>query len=329
MTLTERVLAGDRLALARLVTRIEDGDSDSQNLLSNLFPHTGNAVLIGVTGSTGTGKSTLVNQLALHLRKDGWRLGDGDEARQVQVAIVAVDPSSPFTGGAILGDRIRMRDLSGDPGVFIRSMASRGALGGLAGKTSEVVRALDAAGFDVIIIETVGAGQAEIDIARTAQTTIVIDSPGLGDDIQAIKAGILEIADILVLNKADLPGASNAERALRIALGFSRPQESGDSGRGDWRVPLVKTVATTGEGIAELAERIEAHQRYLRTSGNLERRIQTNLANELESMLRARLASALLARLPEGYFESVVDKVARREVDPYSAVSDLVEGSQA
>lgn len=328
MTLTEQVLAGDRLALARLVTRIENGDPGSEEVLAELYPHTGNAALIGVTGSTGTGKSTLVNQLALFTRQHGWETTEG-EPRQVRVAIVAVDPSSPFTGGAILGDRIRMRDLSGDRNVFIRSMASRGALGGLAGKTADVVRVLDAAGFEVVIIETVGAGQAEIDIARTAQTTIVIDSPGLGDDIQAIKAGILEIADVLVLNKADLPGANNAERALRTALGYAHPPPEDRSGTSGWKVPLVKTVATSGEGIADLAEQIWSHQRYLRTTGSLEDRVQTNVQNELEVMLRNRLAADLLDGLPEGDFEEVVGKVARRDLDPYSAVSQLVARSRA
>lgn len=328
MTLTERVLAGDRLALARLVTQIENGDPGSEEVLAELYPHTGNSALIGVTGSTGTGKSTLVNQLALFTRQHGWETSDG-EPRQVRVAIVAVDPSSPFTGGAILGDRIRMRDLSGDRDVFIRSMASRGALGGLARKTADVVRVLDAAGFEVIIIETVGAGQAEIEIARTAQTTIVIDSPGLGDDIQAIKAGILEIADILVLNKADLPGADNAERALRTALGFARPHSDTSSDEGGWKVPLVKTVATSGDGIAELAEQVWSHQRYLRTTGSLDRRVQTNVQNELEVMLRNRLAAELLDGLPEGSFKELVGKVARRELDPYSAVSQLMERSRA
>lgn len=317
-------MAGDRLALAKLVTRIENEDSASHELLSELFSHTGAAILVGVTGSTGTGKSTLVNQLARHLRKHGWELPDEGNPRPVRVGIVAVDPSSPFTGGAILGDRIRMRDLSGDQGVFIRSMASRGALGGLARKTSDVIRALDAAGFEVILIETVGAGQAEIDIARTAQTTVVIDSPGLGDDIQAIKAGILEIADILVLNKADLPGASHAERALRTALEFSPADAAEDAGEDAWRVPLVKTIATTGQGIPDLVYQIHAHQRTLRSTGGLERRIRENLAMELNSMLRARLASQLIESLPEGYFQSLVARVARREIDPYSAVSELL-----
>ncbi len=196
------VLSGDRLALARLLTRVENDTPEGRAALDELFPHTGKAHLIGVTGAPGTGKSSLVNQIALSFRKLGQR-----------VAIVAIDPSSPFTGGAVLGDRVRMRDLAGDAGVFIRSMASRGSLGGLAQATAGVVQVFDAAGFDIILIETVGAGQSEVDIARLAHTTIVVEAPGLGDDIQAIKAGILEIADILVINKADRPGVESTERA--------------------------------------------------------------------------------------------------------------------
>src|SRR5512138_1961226 len=213
MTLTESVLNGDRLALARLLTQVENLTADGRLALAALFPHSGKAHLIGVTGAPGTGKSTLVNRLALHYR-----------SQQKRVAIVAVDPSSPFTGGAVLGDRVRMRDLSGDAGVFIRSMASRGSLGGLAQSTAGVVQVFDAAGFEIILIETVGAGQGEVDIARLAHTTLVVEAPGLGDDIQAIKAGILEIADILVINKADRPGVESTEKALKSMLDLAHPR---------------------------------------------------------------------------------------------------------
>src|SRR5512141_585360 len=214
MTLTESILQGDRLALARLLTHVENLTPEGRSALTALFPHSGKAHLIGVTGAPGTGKSTLVNRLALHFR--------GEKKR---VAVVAIDPSSPFTGGAVLGDRVRMQDLSGDPGVFIRSMASRGSLGGLAQSTAGVVQVFDAAGYELILIETVGAGQGEVDIARLAHTTLVVEAPGLGDDIQAIKAGILEIADILVINKADRPGVENTEKALKSMLDLAHPTQ--------------------------------------------------------------------------------------------------------
>jgi LAO/AO transport system kinase len=226
MTLVEAVLSGERLALARLLTQVENDTPAGRAALSELFPYTGKAHLIGVTGAPGTGKSSLVNQLARFYRNPLEGLAPQ------QVAVVAVDPASPFTGGALLGDRVRMRDLSGDPGVFIRSMSARGALGGLAPATASLVQVFDAAGFEVILIETVGAGQAEVDIARLAHTTLVVEAPGLGDDIQAIKAGILEIADILVVNKADRPGVENTERALRGMLQLAHPVERGSPHHG-------------------------------------------------------------------------------------------------
>src|SRR5829696_4615486 len=213
MSLTESVLEGNRLALARLLTQVENDLPEGRAALAELFSHTGKAHLIGVTGAPGTGKSSLVNQLALYYRKN----------ENKKIAIIAVDPSSPFTGGAVLGDRVRMRDLSGDSGIFIRSMASRGSVGGIAQSTASLVQVFDAAGFDIIVIETVGAGQSEVDVARLAHTTIVVEAPGMGDDIQAIKAGILEIADILVINKADRPGVENTERALRSTLELAHP----------------------------------------------------------------------------------------------------------
>ena len=213
MSLTESILAGNRLSISRLLTQVENISVEGRAALAELFPHTGKAHLIGVTGAPGTGKSSLVNQLALHYRKN----------EDKKIAIVAVDPSSPFTGGAVLGDRVRMRDLSGDEGVFIRSMATRGSLGGIAQTTASFTQVFDAAGFEIIIIETVGAGQSEVDIARLAHTTLVVEAPGLGDDIQAIKAGILEIADVLVINKADRPGVEITERALRSTLELAHP----------------------------------------------------------------------------------------------------------
>ena len=254
MTLAQQLLSGNRLALTRLLTQVENDTPEGRAALTELFPHTGNAHLIGVTGAPGTGKSSLVNQLALHFRKQEER----------RVAVVAVDPSSPFTGGAVLGDRVRMRDLAGDPGVFIRSMASRGSLGGLARTTAGLVQVFDAAGFDIVLIETVGAGQAEVEIARLAHTTLVIEAPGLGDDIQAIKAGILEIADILVVNKADRPGVENTLKALKNALELAHPVRHVFQHHGkleiveapdeplynSWIPPIQQTVATEGTGIS-------------------------------------------------------------------------------
>ncbi len=235
MDLVDRLLAGDRRAVARLISLVENGAPESREALAALFPHTGHAHIVGITGSPGSGKSTLVNQLAKVFRRQGATVG-----------IVAVDPTSPFSGGAILGDRIRMQDLCGDPGVFIRSMATRGALGGLARATSDVVKVLDAFGKDVILVETVGVGQDEVDIAKAAHTTIVVEAPGMGDDIQAIKAGVMEIADILVVNKADREGAERTVAALEMMLDLNGHPACG------WQTPVLKTVATQDEGIADL-----------------------------------------------------------------------------
>lgn len=301
------ILSGNRLALARLLTQVENGIADEA--LAALFPHTGRAHLIGVTGAPGTGKSSLVNEMAKTLRRAGQTL-----------AIVAVDPSSPFTGGAILGDRIRMRDLAGDPGIFIRSMASRGALGGLARATADVVKVLDAANFDKIIIETVGAGQSEVDVARTAHTIVVVEAPGLGDEVQGLKAGILEIADVLVLNKADTPGAELALRALRAALEIGHAVGA-DS---QWAPPLMKTVAVKGEGVAELMETVERHRAHLQTTGLLQQRERERLKLELEARVREALFHQLLGRVGDGQMNGLVDKLVAREIDPATAAKQLL-----
>ncbi|MGE5642238.1 MAG: methylmalonyl Co-A mutase-associated GTPase MeaB [Byssovorax cruenta] len=349
MSLTESILEGNRLALARLLTQVENDSPEGRTALAELFPHTGKAHLIGVTGAPGTGKSSLVNQLALHYRRN--------EAKKV--AIIAVDPSSPFTGGAVLGDRVRMRDLSGDNGIFIRSMASRGSVGGIAQATASIAQVFDAAGYDIVIIETVGAGQSEVDVARLAHTTIVVEAPGLGDDIQAIKAGILEIADILVINKADRPGVENTERALRSTLELAHPTKRVFRHHGQtmttnvtlsevksletnvthsspsstaqnamqtlWIPPINKTVATEGKGIAELAESIARHVAHLHQSGDWAARDRARLGSELEAVLRDVLMQRFTRTVPQTKYQEVVEKVLNRDLSPYEAVNMLLD----
>jgi len=334
MTLVESIISGNRLALSRLLTQIENDTAEGRAAMSELFPFTGRAHLIGITGAPGTGKSSLVNQLARYYRHPV----NGETAKRV--AVVAVDPSSPFSGGAILGDRIRMRDLAGDPGVYIRSMATRGSLGGLARTTSGLVQAFDAAGFEIILVETVGAGQAEVDIARLAQTTIVVDAPGLGDEIQAIKAGILEIADILVINKADRPGVENTERALRGMLELAHPgsrvfrkhaltsqlaPEAAPS-NAVWIPPIQRTVATEGTGVSEVAQLITRHQSYLLQTGDWSRREQSRLEIELENMLEEELVNRWRTQVAESYYKTVLQALLERRISPYKAVEDLLKG---
>ncbi len=324
MDLVEGVLSGNRRALARAISVIEDDGEDAHEMLARLYPHTGKGYVIGVTGSPGTGKSTLVNSMAKAYRKRGDRVG-----------IIAVDPTSPFSGGALLGDRVRMKDLAGDPGIFIRSMATRGSLGGLARATSDVILVMDAAGYDRIIVETVGVGQAEVDIASEAHTTIVVESPGMGDEIQAIKAGVLEIADILVVNKADREGADHTVMALRMMLGLGgravahhgRVMEvSSPEGRESaWTPPVLKTVAIRGEGTEDLLEAIDAHAVYLRESGKMQERELSRARSDLEKALRGMLLERVLSKVPEAALEAAVEEIANRKKDPYAASYELLE----
>ncbi|MFZ5819360.1 MAG: methylmalonyl Co-A mutase-associated GTPase MeaB [Chloroflexota bacterium] len=329
MALVESAVSGNRLALTRLLTQVENDTPEGRLALAALFSRTGRAHLIGVTGAPGTGKSSLVNRLALHFRTQGKR-----------VAVVAVDPSSPFTGGAVLGDRVRMRDLAGDPGVFIRSMASRGSLGGLAQATAGLAQVFDATGFDVVMIETVGAGQSEVDIARLAHTTLVVEAPGMGDDIQAIKAGILEIADILAVNKADRPGVENTLKALKSALELAHPtrrvflhhgkmetvEAPGEPVYNSWIPPIQKTVATTGEGVPELAAEIARHAEHLRQSGDWAAREQGRLGSELEALLREALLARFREQVSASRYQEVLERVFQRSLAPVEAVEILVNG---
>jgi LAO/AO transport system kinase len=311
---------------------VENDSPESREALIELFPHTGKAHLIGVTGSPGTGKSSLVNQLALHYRK----------VDKKRIAIIAVDPSSPFTGGAVLGDRVRMRDLSGDTGVFIRSMASRGSLGGLAKSTANMAQVFDAAGFDIIIIETVGAGQSEVDVARLAHTTLVVEAPGMGDDIQAIKAGILEIADILVINKADRPGVENTEKALKSMLDLAHPTQHVFQHHGTYMsvaaapemksdtplwIPLIqRTISTQGKGIVELAESIARHVAHLNHSGDWHIRERERLEVELDSLIREALVARFREGVPQAKYDDALEKILKRNISPLEAVRLLMNG---
>jgi LAO/AO transport system kinase len=304
-----RLLNGDRRALARVVTLIENRAPQAQRILAQLHAHTGRAHIIGITGSPGAGKSTLVMQLARELRR-----------RDRTIGVIAVDPSSPFTGGAILGDRIRMQELAGDPRVFIRSMASRGSLGGLAVSTRDTVRALDAAGFDVVIIETVGAGQAEVEIVRAAQTVVVVTVPGMGDDIQAIKAGILEIADIFVVNKADRPGADQTAAELRMLLSLDEARKERA-----WRVPILKTSASTGEGVPELVEKLDAHLASLKESGQLGARGGRQAQSEMLALLHQALVERIEATIGAEEWDRLVQEVVARRSDPYTTAARLAE----
>jgi LAO/AO transport system kinase len=318
MSLPDRILAGDRLALARLLTQLENEAPEGQEALGALYSHTGDSYRVGVTGAPGTGKSTLVNQLARKLRE---RPLPGQNAVP-QVAIIAVDPTSPFSGGAILGDRIRMQDLSGDQGIFIRSMASRGSLGGLARTTGSLALALDAAGFEIILIETVGAGQAEVEVASTAHTTIVIDAPGMGDEVQANKAGILEIADILVVNKADQPGAMNTVRVLEMALEYANSQ--GSPNEIYWQPPVLSTTATTGEGIPDLVEALFAHFEHLNETGLWTVRERQQVESQLYAGLQQELFDRFRHSVEDGALKRMVDSLLERKVTPRDAVEKLL-----
>jgi LAO/AO transport system kinase len=304
--LADQVRARDLRALARAISTVENRTSGWSDLLKALFPHSGHARILGLTGPPGAGKSTLVDQLARHYRQENRTVG-----------IIAVDPTSPYTGGAILGDRIRMQDHFSDPGIYIRSMATRGSLGGLARATADVATVLDAAGRDLIMIETVGVGQDEVDIVRLADITIVILVPGMGDDVQTIKAGIMEIADIFVVNKSDHQGAERVEREIRALQSLALRSDN-------WTPPIVKTVASEGQGIVELAAAIREYEAYLQKENLVEQHKVQNWQNRLVEMLRDAMLERAREQLGNGVMSRYATEIAEHKRDPYSLVEEIV-----
>ena len=303
--LVGRAVSGDRGAIAKLISLVESGGESARAAEAALHPHTGNAYTVGLTGAPGAGKSSLTDALVRRIRAD-----------DLEVGVLAIDPTSPYSGGAILGDRVRMQEHATDPGVYIRSMATRGHLGGLALAAPEAVRVLDAAGKPWIVVETVGVGQVEVEIAGAADTTVVVVNPGWGDAVQANKAGLLEIADVFVVNKADRDGVAETVRDLEMMLDLS--------GEHVWRPPIVSTVATRGEGIDELWEKIREHRAHQEASGALTRRREARQRDELRAIVRARLEREADAACSGPEFEKLVAQVLAREIDPYSAAAELV-----
>ena len=305
-SLAERVRAGDVRAMARAISLIEDETAGAADLIRDIFPHTGRAYLVGITGPPGAGKSTLVDRLATETRQ-----------AQETVGVIAVDPTSPFTGGAILGDRLRMQAHAQDPDVFIRSMATRGHMGGLARATSDAALVLDAAGKSLVIIETVGVGQDEVDIVRTADVSVVVLVPGTGDDVQALKAGIMEIADIFVVNKCDREGADRMVTSIESNLALQT------FGEGEWRPPILKTEATTGRGVAELWQAVTAFR--VHSEGARTKRLKARNEFRLRDLLTHRFLDHVEGTLlGPAQFDSLVERIAKREVDPYTAASDIL-----
>jgi LAO/AO transport system kinase len=307
MELAKQVLKGDRKAVARLITLVENGSAEAEKVLNLIHRYTGHAHVVGVTGPTGVGKSCLINKIIQEYRKKG-----------KTVAVIAVDPNSPFTGGAIFGDRIRMTEHCGDKGVFIRSMGARGHPGGLSRATRDAVKILDAYGSDVIIVETVGAGQSEVDIMKLAHTTLVTLMPGMGDEIQTIKAGILEIGDIFVVNKADYEGADKTVKELEDMLKYSSKKKR-------WKAPIIKTTATTGQGVPELVRKINEHMQYLRKFKLLEEQLEKRSEAEIAEILTQKLADYVQEVMKRGEFKKLIQKTASREIDPHYAADRMLK----
>jgi len=310
--IVEKVVAGDVRTVARLIRDIDDGMPEVREVLKDLYPHTGNAYVVGITGAPGVGKSTLVDQMVAHLRK-----------RDKTVGVLAVDPTSPFSGGAILGDRVRMQRHSMDQGVFIRSLATRGHFGGLTQSTRSAIDVLDAMGKDYILVETVGVGQDEVDVVRSAHTTVIVVIPGMGDDIQAIKAGILEVGDIFVINKADREGSDKTLSDLRLMIDMDQKKYD----RGTWKPPILKVQAVFDKGVAEFIDEIDKHAKYsAETTGKLNfRGNEARVRQELGEMVKARLIEEVIDRLTDsGEFDRAVELIVQGKVDPYTACENLV-----
>lgn len=308
--LVAEVLQGSMRAMARLITLVESEDPSALRLLGAIYPHTGTAHVLGITGSPGTGKSTLTDKITAVLRQ-----------REQTVGIIAVDPSSPFTGGALLGDRIRMQRASVDPEVFIRSMATRGNLGGLARASADVIKIMDAFGKDWVIVETVGVGQDEVDIARTADTTVVVLAPGLGDTIQSMKAGVMEIADLYVINKADRPGADMLVNEVNV-----RVEQDAQIKEAPWQAPVLKTVAVENKGTESLVEAIEQHRSFLQKSGKLEKDRREKTRQETLALLREEISRNVLENvLGDGRFEALIDDITSHRKDPYTSVQEIMK----